>query len=651
MMTRFAICAFTLSVLGCSYGISVRHAAGPDLLDSWRASIIEADDLSPRTRQTLYRLDLDQEYQRRPADVYARLKSLVGQESQPDLLFALAEISYLLGRKAEKWESGDACAYYYLCAGYAYHYLFDDGSKTLNTFDPRFRLACDLYNLGLSKCIRAGQKSGRLDPRLQLHLLTSDGKEYRLSVVHHGFPWKPAEFGPLLFSADYEVVGLSTHYQGYGLGVALIGTRLPTPESELAPGHAFYPREVSFPVTAFFRFEGSVADLGTQRAGKLELYNPLNTQTVSIKNWDIPLETDLSTPLAYFLSRSNLNGIEFTGLFNADKVQKRAGIYMFEPYQPGKIPVVMVHGLLSSPLTWSTMFNDLRADPTLRQHFQFWFYLYPTGDPYLETAADLRQSVARLRRELDPERADPALDHMVFVGHSMGGLVSKLLTVAGGDDFWALASSLPFNSLKVHPDTRAKLERLFFFNPEPCVRRVIFIGTPHHGSNLSPSLPARLISQFIELPKNLMATAKEAGKEDPHLLTSLHFNRIDNTIDLLAPQSPALELLASRREPERVHYHSIIGEAYGSGKDSTDGVVPYTSAHLDGVDSEITVPANHVNVHHHPRAVTEVWRILLEHLREVNGSPVSPPSTPPLAELPETLNKATRPINPAIVRR
>jgi pimeloyl-ACP methyl ester carboxylesterase len=635
--------------LGCSYGISVRRAAGPNLLDSWRASVIEADDLSPRTRQTLYRLDLDSDYQRSPTDTYTRLQSLVVQDPQADLVFALAEISYLLGRHCEKWESSDACAYYYRCAGYAYHYLFDDGAKTLNTFDPRFRLACDLYNVGLAKCIRAAQRSGRLDPREQLHLSTSDGTGYTLSVVHHGFPWKPAEFGPLLFCADYEVVGLATHYQGYGLGVALIGTRLPTPESEVAPGHAFYPREVSFPVTAFFRFEGSIADLGTQRAGRLEMYNPLTVQTVAIKNWNIPLETDLTTPLAYFLSRSDLNGIEFTGLFDADKLHKRAGIYMFEPYQPGKIPVLMVHGLLSSPLTWSTMFNDLRADPTLRKHFQFWFYLYPTGDPYLETAADLRQTLQRLRQELDPQRRDVALDQMVLVGHSMGGLVSKLLTVPGGDDFWSLASPLPFNNIKVHPDTRAKLEQLFYFEPQPCIRRVIFIATPHHGSSLSPSWPARLVSQFIELPKSLMQTAKEAGREDPHLLTALHFNRIDNTIDLLAPGAPALELLARRPEPAGVHYHSIIGDAFGSGKDSTDGIVPYSSAHLDGVESEITVPANHVNVHHHPRAVLEVVRILVEHLREVSG--LTYPVASPAPETPGAPSSWHAPLTPAIVRR
>src|SRR5262249_54837839 len=131
----------------------------------------------------------------------------------------------------------------------------------------------------------------------------------------------------------------------------------------------------------------------------------------------VPLETDLTTPLAYFLSKTDLEGVEVTGFLRPDGLPHRAGIYLFEPYEPGKIPVLMVHGLCSSPLTWAPLFNDLRADPALRDRFQFWFYLYPTGSPYLVTAADLRHSLERLRQDLDPGRKDPALDQMVFVGH------------------------------------------------------------------------------------------------------------------------------------------------------------------------------------------------------------------------------------------
>src|SRR5262249_16638012 len=157
---------------------------------------------------------------------------------------------------------------------------------------------------------------------------------------------------------------------------------------------------------------GNLCDLATQRAGRLELYNPLAAQAAQISGRSVPLETDLTTPLAYFLSRTDLNGIEYEGFLRSAKLQKPTAISIFEPYQPGKIPVVMVHGLLSSPLTWAPLFNDLRADPFIRDHFQFWFYLYPTADPYLATAADLRHTLANLRAEVDPRHRDAALDQM-----------------------------------------------------------------------------------------------------------------------------------------------------------------------------------------------------------------------------------------------
>lgn len=685
---RLWLVGFTLlGLLGCSYGISVRQAKGPDLLRAWRASRIEADELSPRSLQTLHRFDLETAYKRRPEEAFAFLRQDVVKQANPDpdQLFALAEMSYLFGKKAEKHDQVHAAGYYYLCAGYAYHYLFPNkepkereevpricgqGDFDYFAFDPRFRFACDLYNTGLSKCITAAQRVGRLDPRQELHLPTPDGQGFTLTVHHHGFPWQPEEFGPLLQCADYEVVGLANHYRGYGLGVALIGTRDPQMQARdqsmvwmdkhvrgrsaerdtparlgpveakpLAPGMPAeppsarvagrFPHEMSFPVTAFFRFEGDIADLGTQRSGRLELYNPLAVQDVHIHKRKVPLETDLTTPLAYFLSRTDLEGIEYKGFLSADNIQDRTGIYMFEPYQPGKIPVVMVHGLLASPLTWTTMFNDLRADPELRKRYQFWFYLYPTGNPYLATAADLRQELSRLRSDLDPAGRDGALDHMVLVGHSMGGLVSRLLSADSGDDFWKLVADRPLDDLKISPDTRAELRRVFYFRQQACVEREIFIGTPHHGSKLSPSPAGRLAARLVRLPRKLMKATGDLAHADPTGMIHAGDNQIANSVDMLEPKSPALELLSARPQPPSVHFHSIIGSAYGEGQDSSDGVVPYSSAHLDNVDSEIIVSASHMNIHHHPRAILEVRRILLEHLRTVQQDGVMPiPTTP-----------------------
>src|SRR5205814_6694120 len=165
-------------------------------------------------------------------------------------------------------------------------------------------------------------------------------------------------------------------------------------------------------VTAFFRFEGGLDDLFARRTGRLELYNPLTVQSVDVRGHTVPLETDLTTPLAYYLAKSGLQNIEYQLFVSPDKIGDRAGIRMLEPYQPGKIPVLLVHGLLSSPATWAPLFNDLQADPQLRERFQFWVYSYPTADPYLTTAADLRRALTELRDKLDPRGRDAAMDQM-----------------------------------------------------------------------------------------------------------------------------------------------------------------------------------------------------------------------------------------------
>jgi pimeloyl-ACP methyl ester carboxylesterase len=623
-------CAFLAVLLaaflpGCAE-ITVRKSNAIDLVRDWEANLLSPGQLSPRSVQTLRRFDLERVYVTAPEEAFTRLEAITTATSEPDAVFTLAEMAYLFGVRNEARNSGRAAMWFHHSAGYAYHYIFPEATPMTcdyeTVYDPRFRLACDLYNAGLAKCIRAAQRAGQLDPGQRLRLPTPDGQGYELNVVQHRFTWRPDEFGPLLFCSDYQVVGLDNQYRGYGLGVPLMGTR---PANAPPGGSLRYPKAVCFPVTAFFRFEGTLADMRAHRSGTLELYNPLALELVEVAGRKIPLESDLTTPLAYHLSDTDLGEMELLGFLRGDRLGGKEGLYSLEPYQPGKIPVVMVHGLLSSPVTWAPMFNDLRADPTLREHFQFWFYRYPTGQPYIVTAADLRETLAEVREQLDPQHRDPALDRMVFVGHSMGGLVSELMTQDSGDDFWRLVSSQPFDSLKLKPETRVELDRVLFFRQLPCVRRVVFIGTPHHGSKLSPSLPARVLVYFVKLPSRLLSAVQDAMEQNPGFWKG--GNGTPTSIDLLAPNSPALELIASRPKPEGVYYHTIIGSAPGGNilrklsqafgeKEPSDGLVPIRSAHRDGVDSELIVEADHTHVHQHPLSVLEVRRILLEHLQE-----------------------------------
>ena len=208
---------------------------------------------------------------------------------------------------------------------------------------------------------------------------------------------------------------------------------------------------------------------------------------------------------------------------------------MLEPYQPGKIPVVMVHGLLSSPLTWMPVFNDLRADPALRDRFQFWFYFYPTANPYLATAADLRATWSELRSRAR-SRAPGRRPGPHGAGRPQHGR-PDLEAADGGQRrrFLAQVSDRPFADLTLKPETRDELRRIFFFRQEPCVKRVIFLATPHHGSRLSPSPLGRLGDDLVRLPKDLLDAAQDAAAENPGQPVLRKFEHIPTSVDLLAP--------------------------------------------------------------------------------------------------------------------
>jgi hypothetical protein len=317
------------------------------------------------------------------------------------------------------------------------------------------------------------------------------------------------------------------------------------------------------------------------------------------------------------------------GLLRPDSPKHLSGLYMLEPFQPNKIPVLMIHGLWSGPFTWMEMFNTLHRSAELRANYQFWFYTYPTGEPFWDSAAELRRTLARLRTTLDPERRDLALDQMVLVGHSMGGLIARLQTISSGDDFWRLVSDRPFSQLKADAGLRADLADIFFFEPNPSVRRVVEIATPLRGTKVSNETTQWIGRRLIARPKDEVASTKDLLAANPGFFPPSSLLRVSTSIDSLSPQCTFLPAMLHAPHAPWVTYNTIIGQLpehdlLGRVVGDSDGLVPLASSHDDQAESEVVVPADHMAVQRHPLTILEVRRILLEQAAELRQNPYGP---------------------------
>ncbi|HPZ82314.1 MAG TPA: alpha/beta fold hydrolase, partial [Thermogutta sp.] len=344
------------------------------------------------------------------------------------------------------------------------------------------------------------------------------------------------------------------------------------------------------------------------------------------------VQADLTTPLATFLSNPALgSSLATVGLLRPEKLltlqpglnKPLTGLYMVQPYEPDKIPVIMIHGWWSSPMTWIQMFNDLRSDPLIRRRYQFWFYLYPTGQPFWISAAQFRRDLRELRQTLDPDHRQPALDQIVLIGHSMGGLIAELQTIDSGQDFWKLVSEHPFEEIRTDPISREELREIFFFQPNPSIRRIITIATPHLGSHFSNQMTQRLAARLISVPKELLQSQTQFFRENQDLLLPNNILQITDSVDALDPDCPIFALMNQARRASWIVHHNIVGASledrlWGRITGTSDGVISWESAHSDKADSEIAVPAEHTSVQSHPLTILEVKRILLEHLAELH---------------------------------
>jgi pimeloyl-ACP methyl ester carboxylesterase len=325
----------------------------------------------------------------------------------------------------------------------------------------------------------------------------------------------------------------------------------------------------------------------------------------------------MTAPVAYGLNDSRVWALGSEQFFSSEEKIK-SDIYFTQPYQPGRIPVIFVHGTMSSPVWWAEMWNTLRADPELRDRCQFWNFIYNSGKPFTKSAADLRQAIEKKVRQLDPAGQDPALRQMVVIGHSQGGLLAKLTATETGDQLWRAVSDKDFATLPMKPEDREMLRRYFFFQPAPSVTRVVFVSTPHRGSYLAVSFVRKLARRFMSLPADTVRLTEKLLQADGRgAVPSAVRKAAPTSLDQMSPKNKLLLKLAEIPVAPGVRSHSIIAiNGDGPPEKGGDGVVKYTSAHVPYTESEFIVRSGH-SCQEKPPTIEEVRRILLEHLAEL----------------------------------
>ena len=417
---------------------------------------------------------------------------------------------------------------------------------------------------------------------------------------------------------------ITRHHCRGGFGLPVVVRVKPGPPG--SPGQAFAPDRQSLAATAVLRFKmpGDETFLQTfagplardHAPAILDLANPVEIAAVHIGEARPLLAADLTAPLLDVLEGSPQAGLTgFIQPYGRGDTQPR--LEFLEPHQAGRIPVVFIHGLASDEGTWFDLINELRTWPTFHRRFEPWVYHYPTGAAFLQSAAVLRRDLQQAMQALDPQGTDRALQNMVLVGHSMGGLHAKLMVVDSGTALWDAIATRPFDEVHMPPHLRPLVGRAYFFKPLPFVKRVVFIATPHAGSSLASRALGRVASITVRQPPESRAIHDQIVTLNPGVFREDYEKNLPTTVDILEPDSTILQAIKELRTPCWVTTHSVIGTAHQSlTGDADDCVVPASSARLPGTVSEIEVPATHTKVHHQPATVCELERILTQHLHE-----------------------------------
>ncbi len=519
------------------------------------------------------------------------------QGSAPDALVSEARLSLAEARKTAS-DPKTSVGHYLDAADAAVRSV---GKTSGNATNEEARL---IYNAACQEVAVLLQSSPDLWNRTEM--IPSLNGSYQLHFApgsHTEGTWDPTYFN--FFRTPRQVHEKVGHQEARinDWGGVVVGVYKPAD-----PRKYFLPLVgLAVPVTAALDFSPSSPKAGLARDVTLALYDPTRRASLQVAGVSRPLAADFGAPLAYYPEPGLLFALQ--AALRPEKYENRAGIYMLEPYDPDRIPVILVHGLISIPQMWLPTISAIESDPKLRGRYQFWVFAYPTGDPMALSALEFRESLARVYQLY------PKTKKMVLITHSMGGIVSQMQAVTTKRVLWdgvfkgdadRLYAKLPADNI---------VKRALIFDANPRIQRIVFICVPHRGSYLAVNWIGAIGSALISLPVTVLGGAMAVINAP--LEKDLGLHRMPSGVSGLSPLNPVLHGLDTL--PIDAPYHSIIGDrGRGDTPNSSDGVVAYWSSHMTGAKSELIVPGPHGSFAL-PQTVAELKRILRLNLAEGNA--------------------------------
>jgi pimeloyl-ACP methyl ester carboxylesterase len=602
---------FALAVAACSAPVKVGRVNLRTAYGDLNRTALSSDQLSEATRIVLRRAALLEVFENRPDDAITALRAqaIATGMRWPDL-YALAELNYYEGRRTKSKEMllGSAL--------YAYAVLFPAGNADRpSPYSAQFLDAAAFYNLALTQVLSgagaegvANLQSGRYG--LPFGVVTVTVDQASLSFAGRTM----TSFVPTM---NLKVQGFQNNYRSDGLGAPLAAGLEPAPHPD--PGLVL-PAKLRIPTSAVLQMDDPRRQLtGSTLTARLSLYTIYDTASIRIDGHTVPLEYDQTAVRALFAVERKAWTRELSGLLNnvltGPNSTANDNLFALEPHRHGRIPVVLVHGTASSPLRWADMVNDLLEDAAIRDHYEFWSFTYNTGNPIPISANVLRHALENAVQSLGGVQADPALGEMVVIGHSQGGLLTKLISIDSGTKLWDAISSKPVDELNLKPETKSLLKESLFVQHLPFIRTVIFIATPHGGSYQASLTMVGLFTRLVTLPLSIASATADVLANAGNALKLDKNRRSFNSINGMSPGNPGIEALRRIPVAPGIHAHSIIPTLQdGPLEDRNDGVVEYKSAHIAGVESELVIEHQGHSTQSNPLAVREVRRILLDQL-------------------------------------